>query len=86
MGTFLYVNPYDIGDMTLFKASVNDTQFADCDEEELLSSLVCSTFFEEDGKKLPEADEYKFISPAELDECLYDSLVDYLNYNFKFNF
>jgi 8-oxo-dGTP pyrophosphatase MutT (NUDIX family) len=84
LGTFLYVNPYDIGDLTMFKASVNDTQFADCDEEELLSSLVCSTFFEEDGKKLPEANEYKFISPAELKDYLYDSLVDYFTYNFEF--
>ena len=74
------------GDMTMFIASVNDTQFADCDEEELLSSLVCSTFFEENGKKLPEANEYKFISPAELDEYLYASLVNYFKYNFSFNF
>lgn len=84
LGTFLYINPYDIGNLTMFKASVSDTQFADCDEEELLSSLVCSTFFEEDGKKLPEANEYKFISPAELKDYLYDSLVDYFTYNFEF--
>ena len=86
LGTFLYVNPYDIGDMTMFMANVSDTQFADCDEDELLSSLVCSTFFEENGKKLPEANEYKFISPAELDEYLYASLVNYFKYNFSLNF
>ena len=72
--------------MTMFMANVSDTQFADCDEDELLSSLVCSTFFEENGKKLPEANEYKFISPAELDEYLYTSLVNYFKYNFCLNF
>jgi len=86
LGTFIYINPYDIGSMTLFKATIDDTQFAGCEDDEILNNLVCTTFFEENGKKLPEANEFKFISLNELNEYLYDSLVDYFNYNFKFNF
>lgn len=82
IGTYVYINPYDTGYLTMYEADVSDTQFADCDEKELLSNLVCTTFFEENGKKLPEANEYKFISINEAKEYLYDSLVNYFSKNF----
>ena len=77
LSTGKYITKYDSGLLTLYYANINQTQLSDCNENEILPQLTCSTFFEENGKKLPEASEYKFIKLNEIEEYLYKSLVDY---------
>lgn len=72
-----YITKYDSGTLTLYYANINQTQLSDCSEDEILSHLSCYTFFEENGKKLPEASEYKFIKLNEIENYLYASLVNY---------
>ncbi len=75
LGLFEYIKKKDL---YLFKL-----EFGNLYQEIGLSILKCNSFFEKDGKQIPEISGYKIVSLNEIDKYCYRGMIKVLNKIFK---